>query len=42
MGRRFVGARGVTWLAAVEAGGAGAKLASSCGQDKATLEQCAW
>ena len=42
MGRRFVGARGVTWLAAVEAGGAGAEMASSCGQNKASLEQCAW
>jgi hypothetical protein len=42
VGRRFVGARGVTWLAAVEAGGAGAEMASSCGQNKASLEQCAW
>lgn len=39
MGRRFVGARGVSWLAAVEAGGAGAELASSGGQGNAGLEE---
>lgn len=42
VGRRFVGARGFTWLAAVEAGSAGAKRTSSGGQNKASLEQCAW
>lgn len=34
MGRGFVGACGVTGLAAVEARGAGAELAGSCGQGK--------